>query len=347
MGCAETISVETLRKQDDETTTRVIHFLRDHASFHQLSVVEGNALMERDCLDREKLRDGISYAINQGILPPNGNMNAPQQICIMGKSSEDICDEIIRAVAAHRDAKGNGQIISLQGLSGTGKGTTVRKLSERLPQTITWSNGNVFRCLTYCLLRDAVGEAAGDWPPERIRNAHINTTEIGAVVIAKCMGNLEFVFRPDEDSQANSHPISDIRILPGESAHPALHVSEIQNTLLKYPNVSRYVPLVAEKTQGEVIRFTQEILHKITVDWKWNVLIEGRSETLNYIDTPHRFELVLSTGPGARPDTLMVLGQRRAAQRVVAEFLRAHPSLNLTDEIPKSALERFVRTIIH
>ena len=32
------------------------------------------------------------------------------------------------------------------GLSGTGKGTTVAKLSEKLPNVTCWSNGNVFRC---------------------------------------------------------------------------------------------------------------------------------------------------------------------------------------------------------
>jgi len=36
----------------------------------------------------------------------------------------------------------------LQGLSGTGKGTTVDKLKAKLPKAVTWSNGNVFRSLT-------------------------------------------------------------------------------------------------------------------------------------------------------------------------------------------------------
>ena len=36
----------------------------------------------------------------------------------------------------------------LQGLSGTGKGTTVSKLQAALPRAVSWSNGNVFRALT-------------------------------------------------------------------------------------------------------------------------------------------------------------------------------------------------------
>jgi hypothetical protein len=36
----------------------------------------------------------------------------------------------------------------LVGLSGTGKGTTGDILKKRLPNCVTWSNGNVFRSLT-------------------------------------------------------------------------------------------------------------------------------------------------------------------------------------------------------
>ena len=46
-----------------------------------------------------------------------------------------------------------------------------------------------------------------------------------------------------------------------------------------------------------------------------NVLIEGRAQTLNFIRTPHRFELTL-----AEPT---VIGQRRAAQRVMANAIKA------------------------
>ena len=38
--------------------------------------------------------------------------------------------------------------------------------------------------------------------------------------------------------------------------------------------------------------------------------VEGRAQTLNYLRTPHRFELVLSDEN--------VIGERRAAQRIAA-----------------------------
>jgi hypothetical protein len=45
----------------------------------------------------------------------------------------------------------------------------------------------------------------------------------------------------------------------------------------------------------------------------FNVLLEGREQTLNYIRTPHRFELKLRDP--------QVIGQRRAAQLIGAETL--------------------------
>jgi hypothetical protein len=41
-----------------------------------------------------------------------------------------------------------------------------------------------------------------------------------------------------------------------------------------------------------------------------NVLMEGRAQTLDYVRTPHRFELTLSEP--------LTIGKRRAAQRMVA-----------------------------
>ena len=48
-----------------------------------------------------------------------------------------------------------------------------------------------------------------------------------------------------------------------------------------------------------------------------NVLMEGRAQTLDYVRTPHRFELTL-----AQP---LVIGQRRAAQRMIGAFKLAAP----------------------
>ena len=47
----------------------------------------------------------------------------------------------------------------------------------------------------------------------------------------------------------------------------------------------------------------------------FNVLMEGRAQTLDYVRTPHRFELTLS-----EPN---IIGMRRAAQRMMGEAIKA------------------------
>mmetsp|Transcript_64966 Transcript_64966/g.115148 ORF Transcript_64966/g.115148 Transcript_64966/m.115148 type:complete len:81 (+) Transcript_64966:198-440(+) len=56
-----------------------------------------------------------------------------------------------------------------------------------------------------------------------------------------------------------------------------------------------------------------------------NVLMEGRAQTLDYVRTPHRFELLLS-----QP---LVIGKRRAAQRMMGAAqakLKAMQKSNVT-----------------
>ena len=66
-------------------------------------------------------------------------------LALLGKSADAVADAIIASLG---DAPKRGCILVLQGLSGTGKGTTVAKLQATLPKCVSWSNGNVFRSLT-------------------------------------------------------------------------------------------------------------------------------------------------------------------------------------------------------
>ena len=63
-----------------------------------------------------------------------------------------------------------------------------------------------------------------------------------------------------------------------------------------------------------MIKFAAAAAAKMTADGM-NVLMEGRSQTLDYVRTPHRFELFL-------PQPL-IIGQRRAAQRMMGAALTA------------------------
>merc|ERR1712048_1139669 len=77
--------------------------------------------------------------------PAEVKVEPTKQVSVTGKSADAVADEIIAALG---DAPSKGCIMTLQGLSGTGKGTTVAKLKEKLPNAQTWSNGNIFRSLT-------------------------------------------------------------------------------------------------------------------------------------------------------------------------------------------------------
>ena len=101
-------------------------------------------------------------------------------------------------------------------------------------------------------------------------------------------------------------PTFDVRI---EGLGVKAMVSQVANTLLKEPKVGKNIPTVAKVTQGEVISFAAKCAETMR-QAGCNVLMEGRAQTLNYVRTPHRFELTLS-----KP---LLIGYRRAAQRMVA-----------------------------
>ena len=89
-------------------------------------------------------------------------------------------------------------------------------------------------------------------------------------------------------------------------------MSEVQNTALKDPKVSKNIPTVAEVTQGEVVLFASYAIEKMGEDGIF-VLLEGREQTVNYVRTPLRFTLTLSD--------MSLIGKRRAAQRLAAGAL--------------------------
>ena len=89
--------------------------------------------------------------------------------------------------------------------------------------------------------------------------------------------------------------------------------------------MGKNIPTVAKVTQGEVISFAAkcaETMRKAGC----NVLMEGRAQTLNYVRTPHRFELTLS-----KP---LLIGNRRAAQRMVAAAATAIKSKSVGKVMP-------------
>merc|ERR1719310_2677432 len=96
-------------------------------------------------------------------LPAKVDVEPSTNVSVTGKTADAVAGEIIAALG---DAPSKGCVMTLQGLSGTGKGTTVAKLKEKLPNAQTWSNGNIFRSITLlavthteqsgCTLQDAL-----------------------------------------------------------------------------------------------------------------------------------------------------------------------------------------------
>lgn len=156
------------------------------------------------------------------------------------------------------------------------------------PSQVTWSNGNVFRSLTLL---------AATWCEQQGMAAFDGAAALTAPNLADFMGMLAFEKIDGE---------WDIKIT---GLGLDLRVSQVKNTDLKGPKVAKNIPTVAERTQGDVVNFAAAATKKMGADGL-NVLLEGREATVDYVPTPYRYTLTMS-------DTI-VLGQRRAAQRLAA-----------------------------
>lgn len=286
---APRMTASLLLQQDAETSNAIIALLRRDTGFQRLSEQEGSDIIKRDQEDDEKLDKGIQLSISRGVLqkipPPKVT-----KINVIGLTPQDVVEKICSTGAGGE----GGCIIVLQGMSGTGKGTTAAELLKKMPRSYAWSNGNVFRSLTLLAVSEygdrVKAEAAAVMTPENV---------------AKWMGKLQF--KQTEAGSKGAAPKYDIFIaVNGQN----LRVSEIQNTKLKEPSVGKAIPSVAEYTQGDVVKFASAALQQM-VDDGMNIVLEGRGPTVQYVPTRYRFELVIN-------DTKL-LGQRRAAQRIAAK----------------------------
>eukprot|EP00930_Biecheleria_cincta_P062386 TRINITY_DN4785_c0_g1_i1.p1 TRINITY_DN4785_c0_g1~~TRINITY_DN4785_c0_g1_i1.p1 ORF type:complete len:378 (+),score=86.55 TRINITY_DN4785_c0_g1_i1:94-1227(+) len=277
------VTLELLKKQDATTSAAIIAAFKSDKNFKKYSVQVTAEIIGRDVEDEKKLQKGIDMAIGKKVLPAKVDVEKVMVIRVDSKSPEAVANQIISALG-HAPSK--GCVLTLQGWSGTGKGTTVAKLAETLPKTATWSNGNIFRSLT--LLAVTYSEQKGCDLKDAL------TPEL----LASFMGMLEFgEFNGKFDTKI-------------EGLGMRYLVSDIQNTKLKA--ISKFIPTVAEVSQGEVVNFVQGALQKMS-SAGFNVLVEGREQTLNYIRSPHRFELVLKDSN--------LIGMRRAAQVLGGEAL--------------------------
>jgi len=290
---APPLSKETILAQDDKTSGAVIAALTGTPEFDELAKKELSGIIERDQQDAEKLAEGVAQAIKKGVLPSDLTPPTYTSIDVLGKSADQVAEEMIEQLP-----KEGGCVVILVGLSGTGKGTTVDKMKEKISNSSTWSNGNCFRALTLLAATYCEQQGKEGFDP--------------AVLTAENLADWSKMLHFDKYDDK-----FDIRIT---GLGLDVKVSEVANTLLKEPKVGKNIPTVARETQGEVVRFAGEAVKKMgeagTV-----VLLEGREQTLNFIPSPYRFCLTMS-------DTT-VIGARRAAQRIAAA---AAPKVNAGQE---------------
>jgi len=288
-----------LQEQNAATSAAIIDLLKDDASFKAVSESEGKSIVQRDAEDAAKLQAGVQLSIAAGQLEVQETPPSYTTIDVMGKTPNDVCDIILESMG---DAVESGGIVVLCGLSGTGKGTTVRTLGERLPsgKSTAWSNGNVFRSLTL-LAATWCDQQEGTVPLDKALTTENLNLFMSMLEFGK-FGNGE-----------GGSPLWDIKI---NAAHLGINafVSDIQNTELKSNAVKTSIPTVARVTQGTVVVFAAAAAQKMANDGLI-VLLEGREATVNYIPSKYRFTLSMSDN--------VALGQRRAAQRVAAGALKS------------------------
>ncbi|KAL3897114.1 MAG: hypothetical protein SGPRY_013120 [Prymnesium sp.] len=148
-SAASPINLALIERNDDTSSDAIISAFDSDPLFSSLARKEKKEILQRDAEDDEKLAEGIALAVAKKVLPANPPSQKVKTIDVLGKSADAVAAEIIGAVG---EAAERGCVVVVQGLSGTGKGTTVAKLQGLLPRAVCWSNGNVFRALTLLAL---------------------------------------------------------------------------------------------------------------------------------------------------------------------------------------------------
>ncbi|EEC47995.1 predicted protein [Phaeodactylum tricornutum CCAP 1055/1] len=303
------ISYATLSKQNAETSTAILRHFAKSSVFGRLASYEGALTVQRDVEDGEKLEIGIEFAKKKGVIDPDFTPEPYITIDVLGKAPAEVASIILQHVG--QQASG---VIVLVGLSGTGKGTTVALLRQTLEQdqgkqVVTWSNGNVFRSVTLL---------AATWCEQQPGIDGFDATK------ALTKGNIANYMKMLTFGKFNGK--YDIRI---HGLGLDVLVSEVQNTTLKSLAVSKNIPTVAQFTQGEVILFAAQAVETMGKDGIF-VLLEGREQTVDYVRSPHRFNLTLSDPT--------LIGKRRAAQRLMGSAVGSVPK-NAAPVIIQQAME--------
>jgi hypothetical protein len=132
------LSYSLLAEQNANTTNAIIQHFAESPAFVSLSSAEGAQILQRDEEDAQKLQKGIDIAKEKGVIDPNFKAEEYITVDVLGKSPEEVADEILDKV---RKQEGEGGVVVLCGLSGTGK------VGSFLFQVIFCPYNTTFECL--------------------------------------------------------------------------------------------------------------------------------------------------------------------------------------------------------
>jgi cytidylate kinase len=266
-----------------ERTREIISLLGDSPSFGKAALEANAALVRRDRLDEHALAEGVEYAQHNGILPCGKANHTWHPVTVDCLSPIEVAREIDNM--AHQDRR-LPEAIAVSGLSGIGKGTTVDALAGLRPNYWTWSNGDVFRFITYLVLS---GEATDMEDPDHLARRARRVAE-------------SVSYQPQQGivGTTNGGPVSLC-----DTPSPELRSIEVSST----------VPTVARYTQGHVIRLANAALEAQPAGAC--MLIEGRKTTLDFVGADLRVELQMSDRAS--------LGARRVAQRLAELLMEEGP----------------------
>lgn len=315
-------------------TNKIIEAFAGSADFMSAGKRKLEELLARDREDGEKLQKGIDLAIDKGVLEADVQVEPITKVNVTNRTPDSIAQEINDKLG---DAPSKGCSLTLQGLSGLGKGTTVDCLKTILPNAQTWSNGDIFRSITLLATRFAIQENFSDEEKEKFKDIIVDLKGDGELK-SEFDARIKELLTPanvltKENLASFFSMLAFDKFKDGkfdtkiEGLGMTYYVSEVSTTVLK--TISKFIPAVAEVTQGEVIGFIKMALDKLTANGI-NVLLEGREQTLNYIRTPHRFELVI--------DDNTVIGVRQAAL-IMGNSAKSSLAPGTDDRAVKMALE--------
>ena len=114
------VSLALLQKQNAETSNALIEHWKDSKTFLALAKYEGDLTMQRDDEDGVKLEKGIEFAKSKGVIDPDYVPEPYVELDVLGKTPDDVAGEILSKIKEN-EKSGEGSVIVLCGLSGTGK----------------------------------------------------------------------------------------------------------------------------------------------------------------------------------------------------------------------------------